>query len=496
MVRPQIIVVAGMFVFGLAGVSQAAEISEQGARELRNAINHAFSQDLVKSGFIRVKPAENAYEVTFDVGQFLDKVSSSDFSITGLKPQMYLVAPLANGLWNIEQNNDGINLTMHSKFGPEPATDMTASLGPSTYSGVFDPAISYLRSANFSGKDFKSSSVTGAQATEMTAGAINSTLATIDSGEGHKVDFHISSNMSSLYNKVVAPNLAGFEFRSDSMGVEASATGVPVIEVRDLLRFLFQHIKAKTLSKKGSDRFKELVRGALPVFNHFQESVDAQGVTVTTEKGNAGIKRLNYSFQMDGITKASRIDFGVRAQDFTLADGLVPAIYAPLVPSAAELQFGIPNMNFADAVDLALHADFSKASPLSKEDSDKIGQIIFPGQNLMIDMPKLSAISSVYDVEVSGKLLANLKEKNHFSMQASILARDYDKTISFIQNVAKTDPELNKVSFSLMAAKGFAKTDPDGRQRWDITVAEDGTFTINGQVMKIPAAPSGPTGTP
>jgi hypothetical protein len=35
-------------------------------------------------------------------------------------------------------------------------------------------------------------------------------------------------------------------------------------------------------------------------------------------------------------------------------------------------------------------------------------------------------------------------------------------------------------------AKGFAKTDPDGRQRWEIAADENGTVTVNGQVMKNP----------
>jgi hypothetical protein len=71
-------------------------------------------------------------------------------------------------------------------------------------------------------------------------------------------------------------------------------------------------------------------------------------------------------------------------------------------------------------------------------------------------------------------------------LQASILARDYDKTIAFIQNAAKTDAELNQVSFVMMMAKGFAKTDPDGRQRWDVSATDDGTFIVNGQVIKAP----------
>jgi hypothetical protein len=35
-----------------------------------------------------------------------------------------------------------------------------------------------------------------------------------------------------------------------------------------------------------------------------------------------------------------------------------------------------------------------------------------------------------------------------------------------------------------MMVKGFGKTDPDGRQRWDVSVARDGAITVNGQVIK------------
>ena len=73
--------------------------------------------------------------------------------------------------------------------------------------------------------------------------------------------------------------------------------------------------------------------------------------------------------------------------------------------------------------------------------------------------------------------------------QASILARDLDKTIASIQELAKTDPDLNQVSFGIMMVKGFAKTDPDGRSRWDISISRDGAIAVNGQVVKGPDGP-------
>ena len=95
-------------------------------------------------------------------------------------------------------------------------------------------------------------------------------------------------------------------------------------------------------------------------------------------------------------------------------------------------------------------------------------------------------MSDVYDVDVSGKVVADLLQPKRYALQATVLARDYDKTIAFIQNAAKTDPQLNQLSFGMMMAKGFAKTDPDGRQRWDVTAGSDGTVTINGQVLNSP----------
>ncbi|MGO7565644.1 hypothetical protein ACC754_42765, partial [Rhizobium johnstonii] len=48
------------------------------------------------------------------------------------------------------------------------------------------------------------------------------------------------------------------------------------------------------------------------------------------------------------------------------------------------------------------------------------------------------------------------------------------------------DHDLNQVSFGIMMVKGFAKTDADGRSRWDISVSRDGAIAVNGQVVKGP----------
>ncbi|MGO4437890.1 hypothetical protein [Rhizobium sp. RAF56] len=485
--RPVVIVAAGLVAFGLSGGAKAAEVSEQGARELKAQLGQVLSDDLVKSGFVTVKPATNIYEVTFDLAKFFDKISSADFAVTGFKPLTMLVGPLEGGLWSIE-GKTSLDISMRSKLGHHPEATADYSLASLLYSGVFDPAISYLRSADVNAKDVRFSSNAGPQKTVGTAAGMTYKMAAIDSTQPHRVDFHATGNIPSLKETVSTANSPDTEVTADSLDFTADAVGVPVHEVRDLIRFLVKHVKAKRLSKTGSDHFEGLVRAALPLFSSLKEELTAANLTVSVGNSEKSLKanlgKLGYSFGMTGLTKASRLDFGMHAEELTITEGVVPAAFTALIPSVMDVQFAVPDLNFADAIDALLEADLSKEMPLSKEESERIGRMIFPGGTLVVEVPKFVAKSAAYDLDVMGKLTTDVRRSDRHSLQATILARDYDKTIAFVQNAAKADASLNQVSFGMMMAKGFAKTDPDGRQRWEVAVADDGSVTVNGQVMK------------
>jgi hypothetical protein len=479
------IIAAAIFTVGLAGASQGAEVSEQGAKDLRGTLTHFLSHDLADSGFLSVKPTGNRYEITYDLAKFFDKVSSSDFSIAGLKPLTMFAEPAAKGLWNIDGDNS-LDISAHSKMGNGPPTDLHYALASLVYSGVFDPAISYLRSLDVTARDLKLSSAAGPETIEASAAGLTYKLSTIDTAKSGTVDMLSNGTMPGFYEKITGPSSGNAEVKADQFDFNAKATGVPVKELRDLLHFVFEHVKAKKLSKSGSDKFERLVRDALPLFVSLDETATANNLSVVTDMGKVGLSKLTYSFKMDGLTKASSVGFGLRAENLKLDSSVVPAGYAALVPDTAVVEVGIPDMNFAAAADILLQTDFSSEHATSAETGRRIEQAVFPNDRLTIDFPEISAISSVYDVDVSGKLVSDLQQTSRYALQMSVLARDYDKTIAFVQNAAKSDPELNQISFVMMMAKGFAKTDPDGRQRWDLAVAEDGTFSVNGQVMTAP----------
>jgi hypothetical protein len=483
--RSSVLAVSAFFTVGLTVASQAADVSEQGAKELRGVFTQYLSRDLADSGFITVKPATNRYEVTYDLSKFFDKISSSNFSITGLKPLTMFAAPMDKGLWSIDGDNS-LDTSAHSKMGDTPATDISYSLASLVYTGVFDPAISYLRSLDMTAKDIKMSSKSAAETVEATISGMTSKLSTTDSSKAGRVDVVTTGAMPGFYEKITTSTTPAVEVRADAINFNAKATSVPIRELRELVRFVFEHVKAKTLSKSGGDKFKTLVRNALPLFGSLEETASADNLSIVTSGGNFALKKIDYSFHTNGVTKASSVGFGMKAEGLKLDAGVIPAGYEALLPDSAVVEVGIPDMNFAAAMDVLLETDFSKPGPLSKEQSDRIGDVVFPKGAVTVDFPKIGATSGVYDFEVSGSATVYPKQKDRYGLQASILARDYDKTIAFVQNAAKSDPELNQVSFVMMMAKGFAKVDPDGRQRWDVSVSDDGTFTVNGQVIKAP----------
>ncbi|AYG59772.1 hypothetical protein [Rhizobium jaguaris] len=479
--RPKAIAAAAVFFIGLTGVLQAAEVNEQGARELRNILTHSLSRDLARSGFVAVKPAGDQYEITYDLAKFFDKINSGALSVTGLKPLSLFAQPVDQGRWRLKGDNS-LDVSVHS-----PASDATYSVASSSLDGIFDPTIEMMRSMEMKNNGIKFSSIGNGKNSghkiDATIDSASFTHAVTDSTEAGKVDLQSQGTLQSLNEQVTAaaPGLPPVNLSADSVDVKVTATSLPVKELRELVRFFVQHVKAKQLSESGSEKFEELVHRALPVFGSLNESVTLNNALVATENGKVGVRTLDYNFKMDGLTKASNINFGLRAEHFTPDADLIPQAYAAFLPETLDVQLGIPNVNFDGLIDTALESVTSRAGPVSGE---ALKRIMFPSGYGTLEFPRISAASGVYDIEVSGALKGSTKHHVSYSLQATILARDFDKTIAAIQEAAKTDQRLNSVSFSLMAAKGFAKTDPDGRLRWDVTMDENRTVTVNGQVMK------------
>ncbi|OWV76725.1 hypothetical protein ATY76_01860 [Rhizobium sp. R339] len=480
--RLKLVTATSLLALCLFTAAESAEINQDGANAVKETLTKLLPEELAKSGLITVNPAGTRYEVIYDLAKLLAKADPAKLTINGLTPFSMFATPLDSGLWNIEGDNN-FNVSGHFKGPDQKPTDFTYSIASLVYTGVFDPAISYLRSGTFAAKDIKLSSKSETEEVHASIASMDQKLSSADSPGGNgRVDFVGTGSMSGFVEQVSGLQMPPVEIRADSVDVEAKVNGLPAKQIREMVFFVLDHLDQDQLSPAESDKIKGIVKEAFPLLTSFSETIGVNNLTVSSEMGKGGAKAFGYNLAIDGPSDAVRFGFGFNAQEISLDTPLMPANYATFMPTDFDFQLALPNLDFASLGDALMTFDFNDKA--AEKTGEEMGKKLFRDGLLTVEFPKISAKSGVYDVDVTGKIEGRVDTEKDYSMEATILARDLDKTIAAVQELAKTDPDLNQVSFGIMMVKGFAKTDPDGRSRWDISIGRDGAISVNGQVVK------------
>ncbi|MBB3136769.1 hypothetical protein FHS26_004526 [Rhizobium pisi] len=485
--RFKLITATCLLALGLFTTADAVEINQDGANAVRDNLAKLLSKELAKSGLVTVNPAGTRYEIIYDLAKLFARADPATTAINGSTSFSTFATPLENGLWDIKGDD---SLDMSVRFiGPDRKQgEFSLSLESFAYGGVFDPAINFLRSSTYAAKKISLSSKFAAKETSFSFADANYSSNFADSAGGNgRVDLVGNGSTSGFFERISDPGMPPVEIRADSIDVGLKANAVPLAKLIDTYVFVMEHDDEEEYSRETHHRVKELLTQIMPLFSSFNETVGLDNPTVTSQAGLVRAKTFGYDLAVDGSADAVRFGFGVNAQEISLDSSLVPASYSALLPTSLNAKLAVPNMNFAAFGDLYVTLDFDKPTP--EGFGEKGMQKLFPDGEVTIDVPKVNVRSDIYDFDISGEIKGRVDGAEQYSMEATILARDLDKTITALQGLAKTDPDLSQVSFGLMMAKGFAKTDPDGRSRWDISIGRGGSVVVNGQVIKAADQP-------
>jgi len=465
-------------------VVYAAEVNEQGAKSLKDSLSYILPEQMKNSGFVVVKPSGDRYEITYDFAKLLSSIDKKgSFTVSGLSPITAFAAPLDNGQWKIDSDND-LNVTAQGTLPDGKPMNMTYSITDMVGSGIFDPAISYLRSLDAKSGPIRMVSKNGPDEIEASFAGTSYSLTSAASATAGAMDFKGNGSFQRFYERVVTPQAPPILIRAGSLDFDASVQGVAPEKIRDLLSLVFEMIKSEKPSQADIGKLKDLIRGAMPFFTSLSEKITFNQFTVAAPMGEFGLGKLDYTLAMTQPSDKTRIGIGARIEDISTPSGLVPRIYAPLIPQVADIDVGVTDLNFSRFVSELLALDLSRPGPLPDAEGEKLGRSLLNDGQITIDFPKISAKSDLYDIEASGKVRGSPDQKDRYTLETTVYARDIDKLIQYFQKSAKSDPQLSQASFGVMMAKGMAKTEPDGRLRWDIEVRDGKSFSVNGQVLK------------
>lgn len=462
---------------------QAAEIDDQGARTLKDNLSHFLPDSARSSGFLTVRPAGDRYEVTYDIARLIETIDKKNFTVSGLTPFTLFSAPLNNGQWKLNSDSN-MNFSVQGRAPDGKPTSLTYSVTDAVFSGIFDPAISYLRSGEATSGPIRMVSKSGTEEIEASFAGMNYSLGATNSATAGATDFHGTGSFSRFYERIATPQAAPVQIRAESLDFDVGVEGVVAQNIQKLVSFMLELVKDERPSEAEIAELKELIRGAMPFFTSLSEKIAFNKFTVASQVGDIGVDKLSYTLTMTEPSEATRIGVGLGVEKISTPSGLVPEVYARLVPDMAEMEVGIAALNFTRFVDTLMEMDLSKPGPLPEAESERLGKAILDDGQLTIDFPKIIARSSLYDVEASGEISGYPDQKDRYNLETSILARDIDRLIQYFQGAAKVDPQFNQVSFAIMMAKGMAKTEPDGRLRWDIRFEDGKALSVNGQVIQ------------
>jgi hypothetical protein len=458
---------------------QAADISHQGAQELEQKFTAYLPETLAKAGLIKVRPGTADYELTFDPAVLLKDVDPKTFSMSGLKPFLSLIRPMEDGLWHFSQSAD---LDVKGQFtaGTE-KTDFTYKIDAMRSEGIVDPDLLYFKSADMSANGIVMTSTSTQQSVEARFGSMTSTM-NADRATPETVDIRSNMAMNGFTETIIDPAKMKVDLSADSVTADVAFNGLTYRPLQDLIFFILDNVKKEKLLATEQVRLKSLVRANLPMFGNLLESIEVANLKVGTPTGTYGAETLRYTIDSNGLKDGAKVGFGITVDKPSLPPGLVPLAFTSALPETVTTRISLENLNLASGITYFIdHANFDAAKPLTDEQSTEAARIFLPGGTMTIKYDEVSARSTVYDFSLSGTTTVYPEQQGRQNTDLTLYAKDFDKTISYLQQNAATVPEFGQAAFMLLMVKGFAKQAPDGRQMWNIVIDENKKVKINGQ---------------
>jgi hypothetical protein len=465
--------------------AHAAQIDQAGADQIREKLTYYLPKEIVDTGFLKVTPGTNRYELSLDFMPLLKDVKPQEFTINGLKPFIHYLTPQDDGMWKVEVNDHFDVNGFFTESGKK--QDFTYKIDSMVFDGIFDPSITYFTTGKY---DLKKLNLT-------TSGGDTNILMSVDQVgadmKGEKVADGIVdlSGTMSMTNFVETVNEASgnvVNISADSMSGTIEFKRLGVNALRDLLVFGLDLIKADIdkLDQAQAEKLKTLIRANMPLTDKFDEQLKFDGVKVAAQGVDVSLESFTYGFGFTGLKKDASVRFNMGLAKPVVPAGLLPPGTEGALPDAANFGVALTGLDLEGALNYILqHADFTKTDPLTPAQSDELGKIALTDGKMHIEFSDVYAKSAVYDVSLAGVVLGDPDSTAKPELDVTIKARDLDKTIKYLQDNAQKVPEFGQASFMVLMMKGFGKTETDGTIVWNVKMDATGKVTINGQEMKI-----------
>lgn len=244
----------------------------------------------------------------------------------------------------------------------------------------------------------------------------------------------------------------------------------------DAWKFAVAHPQRADLAR-DADKLKSVVAALFADHFRMNEAFSLDKLNVTSEVGPVAIEGAGVGVEIINAGAASGLSEHFAARAIKLPDGLLPPMYAPLVPTSFEFGFKATGFDVESAAQEWLaDAKFEGDGPvLSAEDQAKVGAKLLGPKPILVEILPAHILAPSLDLAFEGKAtIANNQPTGTITVKLS----HADKTISALQGMG---PEAQKQLVPVIAmVKGLGKPGPDGSLVWVCEVGKDHVMKVNG----------------
>lgn len=476
----------GAFLIGASlfqPIAAGAETpDEAGAKKLAEAVRTYGPDVLAKPGLFRVSPDRDSYRLVFDTAKAIaDAVAP--MIVKQATPVAFGLREQPNGTWSFDASGPFSLEAEHA------AADRTASLSVAaetgTFSGDFDPELLFPHKAELSLaetvlglRDARTAVKIGIRDSRL-----SSELKDLSAGRGNVEATVALQDFALTQGAFPQPEVKVTAARIDGT---YRAGGLDLAGIAAMVRFWQVTAAGKTVEALTDGERAEiesiLARHSQPLDN-FNGDIVATGLSSRTSGKGFTSDKIDYLWRWEGLTGQATLVMGAHVTNAGVDEGVWPKALEPILPKDAAVNFKASGFDMAAFWKDAAQLRTDKEIALLPRNHDI--DILVPQGKIAIDVTDSYARSSFYDISVTGRFDVGLVRGKAPKGAFTITARDFDRTIKYLQDNAKAVPIFDRAAFVALMMKGLGKVGADGALVWEVRLEDTGAISVNGQPLPI-----------
>lgn len=456
--------------------------TDAGAKAVEAAIRAYGPDSWSAPGVVRVRPEGERYSLIFDTAKAIS-ARIAPWTLKDATPVTIGLEKQSDGLWRF--NAAGALRLATEQLAGNRTNAVSLTLGGKTLKGVFDPAISLPRSADLGFADAELSLRAAQDSMKIAAKSFSMTSALKDLPESHgdvDADFamtDVAATTGTFPNPEVKLSAAQVDGtyklgKLDLAGIAA------------LVRFQQSLPPGKDVTPLAAvdrERLRELFKAHLPLLDAIGGTATASGLSLSQGGKGFTIERLDYHSRWEGIRDRGAFVIGAEISNARVTPGVWPTALDAVLPSAARLNLRLTGFDMAAMWrDAALVRSEQEMLALPRDHTTKL---MFPDGKITAELSETTAKSSFYDISLSGRIQLSMDRTSLPVGTLEVRAKDFDKTVRYLQDNGKAVPIFGRAAFIALMAKGLGAVQADGSLLWQMRFDQAGKITVNGQALPM-----------